>query len=108
MVYSSIQRVCYHIFLSVLGFGPVAGVQWEEFDGKLYQPYNAREKIGKVCDFVSAAMIAAANVQVVHIRPVAQTGPGEKKQVVAAATEIFDEEDKGFEVVEENTVLKKK
>ena len=53
-------------------------------------------------------MIAAANVQVVHIRPVAQTGPGEKKQVVAAATEIFDEEDKGFEVVEENTVLKKK
>jgi len=41
------------------GFGPTAGLQpWsDEFDGKLYQPYNKREKIGKVCDFVSAAFM---------------------------------------------------
>ncbi len=41
------------------GFGPVAGLQpWaDEFDGKLYQPYNKREKIGKACDFVSAAFL---------------------------------------------------
>ena len=41
------------------GFGPNAGMKpWQdEFDGKLYQPYNKREKIGKVCDFVSAAFL---------------------------------------------------
>jgi len=37
------------------GFGPTTGIQWEEFDGKLYQPYNKKDKVGKVCDFVSAA-----------------------------------------------------
>lgn len=45
--------------LNDLGFGPTPGLQpWaDEFDGKLYQPYNKREKIGKVCDFVSAAFM---------------------------------------------------
>lgn len=32
---------------------------WEGCDGKLFLPYNNREKIGKISDFVSAAIQAA-------------------------------------------------
>ena len=61
----------------------------------MYQPYNAREKIGKVCDFVSAAQM---NIPVKTTK-VGATGVG---------AEMFAEEEKGFEVVEETTVVKKK
>lgn len=68
-----------------------------EFDGKLYQPYNKKEKIGKVCDFVTAAFMNVA------VRP-------QQKAAPTATQEIFDEEDKGFEMVEDgaNLVNKKK
>ena len=78
-----------------LDFGPVNGIVWEEFDGKLYQPYNKKEKVGKVCDFVSAAQMNM---------PVKTTKIG----ATGVAAEIFAEEEKGFEVVEESTILKKK
>jgi len=86
--------------LNAEGFGPASGVQlWTdgEFDGKLYQPYNKKEKIGKVCDFVTAAFMNVA------VRP-------QQKAAPTATQEIFDEEDKGFEVVEDgaNLVNKKK
>ena len=47
------------------GFGPANGFQlWsDEFDGKLYQHYKKKEKIVKVCDFVTAAF------QNVAVRP---------------------------------------
>ncbi len=38
-----------------IAFGPVAGVNWDNYDGKFYQPYNKSEKIGRMCDFVTAA-----------------------------------------------------
>jgi hypothetical protein len=86
--------------LNADGFGPASGAQlWQdgEFDGKLYQPYNKKEKIGKVCDFVTAAFMNVA------VRP-------QQKAAPTATQEIFDEEDKGFEVVEDgaNLVNKKK
>lgn len=79
------------------GFGPRSGLTpWaDEFDGKLYQPYNKREKVGKVCDFVSAAFLN------VPVKP-------QQKAAPTATTEILDEEEKGFEVVEEATSLQKK
>ncbi len=84
--------------LNTDSFGPVAGLQpWsDEFDGKLYQPFNKREKIGKVCDFVSAAFLN------VPVKPQQKVAP-------VATQEIFDEEEKGFEVVEESaSIIKKK
>ena len=77
------------------GFGPVAGVLWDDYDGKFTQPYNKREKIGRVCDFVGQAAQSQAK-------------PAGKPVVAAVAKEIFDEDEKGFEVIEEETVLKKK
>jgi len=75
----------------------VAGIQWDNFDGKFYQPYNKREKIGKVCDFVTAAQMALNLSQ-------AQAKPPK----AVAVKEVFEEDEKGFEVVEEETVIKKK
>ena len=79
------------------GFGPIAGLQpWsDEFDGKLYQPYNKRERIGRVCDFVSAAFL---NVPV----------KAQQKAAPTATQEILDEEDKGFQVIEDTANLAKK
>ena len=80
------------------GFGPSNGLiqLWsDEFDGKLYQPFNKREKVGKVCDFVSAAFMN------VPVKP-------QQKAAPTATQEILDEEDKGFEVVEDNANLAKK
>ena len=76
----------------------MSGVVWDNYDGKFYQPYNKKEKIGRICDFVSAALQAQNQPVVAQKQPKAQ----------AAAKEIFDEDEKGFEVVEEETVLKKK
>ena len=83
--------------LNADGFGPVAGLQpWsDEFDGKLYQPYNKKEKIGKVCDFVSAAFLN------VPVKP-------QQKAAPTATQEILDEEDQGFEVIEDTANLAKK
>ncbi len=54
--------------------------------------------MGRVCDFVSAAFMN------VPIKPTAPT----KTSAAVAASEIVDEEDKGFEVVEDETALVKK
>eukprot|EP00347_Sterkiella_histriomuscorum_P018459 403345439 len=92
-------------------FGPSAGTQWDNFDGKFYQPYNKKEKIGKVCDFVSVATQQA--MAQANLSTAAHTKLTQKTQAAAAAQaapqkELFDEDDKGFEVVEQETVVKKK
>jgi hypothetical protein len=76
------------LFNQSIGFGPTQGIVWEGYDGKLYQPYNKRDKLGKPFDFVSAAALNLPTKA--------------PKAAVAKENELFDEEDKGFEVVEED------
>ena len=61
----------------------------------MYQPYNKSDKIGKPFDFVSAALMH------IPVKP-AKTGAAQKEN------ELFDEEEKGFEVVEEEFKKKTK
>lgn len=39
------------------GFGPASADYdfKDQFDGKLFKPYNKRERLGKMCDFAQAA-----------------------------------------------------
>lgn len=67
-------------------FGPVSGIVWDGYDGKLFQPYNKRDKLGKPFDFVSAINM-----------PIKAP-----KAAVVKESELFDEEEKGFEVVEDD------
>jgi hypothetical protein len=86
------------------GFGPLSSQQpWaDEFDGKLFQPYNKKEKIGKVCDFVSATFHNTS------FKPTVSVAQQQQKSSPAAAQELLDEEEKGFEVIEESANIKKK
>ena len=101
--------------LNAAGFGPVSGIKWDNFDGKIYQPYNKRERIGKISDFVTVAAqqaMAQANMTTAQ-----QQLPQMKTKQMAAAqasqqqmqqNEMVDEDDKGFEKVEKEVVTKKK
>lgn len=80
-------KVTHILLLSITGFGPTQGITWDGYDGKLYQPYNKRDKLGRPFDFVTAV---ALNMPV--------KAP---KAAVAKENELFDEEEKGFEVVED-------
>ena len=73
--------------LTDVAFGPSTGTQWDGYDGKLYQPYNKRDKLGKPYDFVSTSVMN------MPVKPV--------KVGVSKDTELFDEEEKGFAVVED-------
>ena len=105
---SSIRKVLPSLLTLSIGFGPISGIIWDEYDGKLYQPYNKRDRIGKVCDFVSGQL------QTTQVGAVGTTTANvvrqQKAQATAAAAKelLFDEDEKGFEVVEEETVIKKK
>ena len=50
---NSNQSILAFLYIMIIGFGPVAGAVWDNYDGKFYQPYNKRERIGKICDFVA-------------------------------------------------------
>jgi hypothetical protein len=83
----------------LIGFGPIGGTQWVEKDGKQQLPYNKREKIGKICDFVS---LQAMN------NPQQAINKGGAKVAIAKDTDLYDEEEKGFELVDDDVVVKKK
>ena len=66
----------------------------DQFDGKLFKPYNKKEKMGRLCDFA-----AAANATFV---PPRQTIMQQQKQAGAAAESnlVTAQEDSEFSVVE--------
>ena len=60
---------------------------WEGCDGKMFKPYNKREKIGKISDFVSAAIQAAKDKERELDKAANQKLDKEKEQKEQKATE---------------------
>ena len=79
------------------GFGP-SGSNFDfkdQFDGKLFKPYNKKDKLGKLCDFAAA--------QTSTFVPPRQTLMQQQKQAAAVAESdlVTTVADAGFSVVEE-------
>ena len=81
------------------GFGP-AGSNFDfkdQFDGKLFKPYNKKEKLGKLCDF-------AASVQATNYQQNRQPDPRAIKKETEDSKQSMVDNDSGFTVVEEKKV----
>ena len=79
------------------GFGPASSAFdfKDQFDGKLFKPYNKKERLGKLCDFAAA--------QISTFVPPRQTLMQQQKQAGAVAQSdlVSTVEDSEFSVVEE-------
>ena len=114
-------------FSSQMHFGPSKAVLrsyagWEGCDNKLFQPYCSSDKVGKLADFVSAAIQAAKDkereldkndYQKKKDAEAAEKKKAEKKSLKKVVVEEEKEEqdlddDDGFTTIEDNKIAKNK
>jgi len=88
---------CLGLDFASTGFGPRTSKFdfVEQFDGKLFKPYNKRDRLGKMCDFAAA--------QSTSFVPQRQTIAQQQKQAGAVAESdlVTATEDSEFNVVEQ-------
>ena len=90
---------------------------WDGCDGKLYKPFNVREKVGKISDFVTASLLAAKEkekeLEKAEALKKKEMEAAEKKlekkrakgkdQIVEGEEEKGEEDEEGFTTIEDKT-----